>query len=62
MTMIGPKKRPTAPVPKRWTKNSTREHDQRDRDDEILEAVVDDLEALDRADSTQIAGVIIPSP
>ncbi len=59
--MIGPKKPPTAPVPKRWTANSpvstisvigtTRSS----RSGETTSRP-------STADSTEIAGVIIPSP
>ena len=59
--MIGPKKPPTRPVPKRWTKNSP-----------VSTAIVSGMTSSFRsgettsrpsiADSTLIAGVIMPSP
>jgi len=60
-TITGPNSRPTAPVPKRWMRNST-----------VMIAIVisttNDSSAgaatfrPSTADSTEIAGVIIPSP
>jgi hypothetical protein len=59
--MIGPNARPTAPVPKRWIENSTT----------MIATVIgttrSDMpgETISRpstAESTEIAGVIMPSP
>ncbi len=59
--MTGPNSRPTAPVPKRWmTNNAVR----------IVSAIGTTSESSDgettsspsTADSTEIAGVIMPSP
>ena len=59
--MTGPNSRPTAPVPKRWMANSTVR---------IASAIGTTSESSDgattsrpsTADSTEIAGVIMPSP
>ena len=59
--MIGPKRRPTAPVPKRWIANSTV------RMTSVI-GTTSDLSAgaatsrPSTAESTEMAGVIIPSP
>ena len=60
--ITGPNSRPTAPVPKRWMRNST----------VMIASVIATTNELQRsarrpsrpstADSTEIAGVIIPSP
>ena len=59
--ITGPNRRPTAPVPKRWAANSTVR---------ITSAIGTTSECSDgsttsipsTAESTEIAGVIIPSP
>ena len=45
--ITGPKNRPTAAVPCRWTENSANDDHRGDRHDPILEVGLDDLEALD---------------
>ena len=60
--MIGPKNRPTAPVPKRWAKNSTVSTTSVIGTTTSLRLVVDHLQALDGATAREIAGVIMPSP
>ena len=60
--MIGPKNPPTAPVPKRWAKNSTVSTTSVIGTTSVLEARVDHLQPLDGATAREIAGVIMPSP
>ncbi len=59
--MTGPKNRPSGPVPKRWTKNSV------DRITSVAGTTMVSMLGVttsrpSTADSTEMAGVIIPSP
>ena len=63
-SVIGPKARPMPPVPKRCTANSTGQHEQRDRHapQSCSAGLATATSRPSTADSTQIAGVMTPSP
>ena len=59
--ITGPKRRPTTPVPKRWAANSTvRITSATGTTSECSEGATTSIPST--ADSTEMAGVIIPSP
>ena len=60
--MIGPKSCPMAAVPRRLDGEEADEDDARDRDDDGLELGARDARGPRRRDSTEIAGVMTPSP